>query len=62
MNYQAYLIDGIIIWNAARAAAAIKSGKMTLRTFDIRMQEKVLDIIIMVQDFVLTLHGFIEIR
>ena len=43
VNFQAYLIEGIVRWNQARAEAAIdkSNSKQTLRTFDIRLQEKV---------------------
>lgn len=43
VNFQAYLIDGIVRWNQDRAEAAIEgcsSSKRNLRTFDLRLQEK----------------------
>ena len=45
VNFQAYLIEGIVRWNRARAEAAIKNESSTKqhnpRTFDLRLQEKV---------------------
>ena len=44
VNFQAYLIEGIVRWNQARAEAAIKNESTkqhNLRTFDLRLQEKV---------------------
>ena len=44
VNFQAYLIEGIVRWNQDRAEAAIaKSGHSNenLRTFDLRLQEKI---------------------
>lgn len=41
LNYQAYLLDGITRWNAARAEAAIDSSSQLLRTFDNRLKTKV---------------------
>ena len=42
VNFQAFLIDGITRWNSARATAAIQSSQDdALRTFDIRLQDKV---------------------
>lgn len=43
VNFQAYLLEGIVRWNQARAEAAINdsSSKLDLRTFDLRLQGKV---------------------
>lgn len=45
VNFQAYLIEGVVRWNQARAEAAISSdgssSTQSLRTFDLRLQEKV---------------------
>ena len=43
VNFQAYLIEGIVRWNQDRAEAAIEkynSSNENLRTFDLRLQEK----------------------
>ena len=40
MNFQAYLIDGLSRWNAARAQSALDTDAHTLRTFDIRLQNR----------------------
>lgn len=39
MFFQAFLLDGLIRWNAARASAAIEA-QSKFRTFDLRLQEK----------------------
>lgn len=39
VNFQAYLLDGITRWNAARSAEALSSSSTELRTFDVRLQE-----------------------
>lgn len=43
INFQAYLLEGIVRWNQARAEAAIdiSNSEHSLRTFDIRLQERV---------------------
>lgn len=41
VNFQAYLLDGITRWNASRSAEALSSSNSELRTFDMRLQEKV---------------------
>ena len=41
LHYQAYFIDGITRWNAARASAVIQSSSASLRTFNVRLQHKV---------------------
>ena len=42
IHFQAYLLDGITRWNAARASAAIHTPvHPTLRTFDVRLQGRV---------------------
>lgn len=41
VNYQAYLLDGITRWNSLRAAAAFDSPSQTIRTFDLRLQDRV---------------------
>ena len=41
VNFQAYLLDGLTRWNAARASTALQSSTGSLRTFDLRLQEKV---------------------
>ena len=42
VNFQAFLLDGLTRWNAARATAAIQSSqKESLRTFDTRLKDKV---------------------
>jgi len=42
VNFQAFLIDGVTRWNSARATAAIQSSQDdTLRTFDVRLQDRV---------------------
>ena len=41
VNYQAYLLDGIMRWNSLRAAAAFDSPSQTIRTFDLRLQDRV---------------------
>ena len=40
VNFQAFLLDGITRWNRARSSAAIDTPRDTLRTFDVRLQEK----------------------
>ena len=43
VHYQAYLLDGITRWNAARGTAALSTDTpSTLRVFDTRLQQKVL--------------------
>ena len=42
INFQAYILDGITRWNAARSASAVQTNKdKTLRTFNTRLQCKV---------------------
>ena len=41
VNFQAYLLDGITRWNAARSNAAITSSLGDLRTFDSQLQSQV---------------------
>lgn len=42
MNFQAYLLDGVTRWNASRSAAAVDTQTEThVRTFDIRLQDRV---------------------
>ena len=41
VHYQAYLIDGITRWNRAHADASIDCPGLNLRTFDMRLQNKV---------------------
>ena len=45
VNFQAYLIDGVVRWNQARAEAAFScdgsSSTQKLRTFDLRLQDAV---------------------
>ena len=42
VNFQAFLIDGVTRWNSARATAAIQSSQDDpLRTFDVRLQDRV---------------------
>lgn len=44
VNFQAYLIEGIVRWNQDRAEAAIEKSSNSnenLRTFDLRLQEKI---------------------
>lgn len=42
MNFQAFLFDGLTRWNAARAAAAMASNPSHhLRSFDVRIKDKV---------------------
>ena len=42
INFQAYILDGITRWNAARSASAVQVNKdETLRTFNTRLQCKV---------------------
>ena len=46
VHYQAYLLDGLTRWNAARSAAATESSakeSVTLQTFDLQLQDKVID-------------------
>lgn len=42
VHYQAYLLEGITRWNNSRAAAAVDVPSGTLRSFDSRLQQKVL--------------------
>ena len=45
VNFQAFLVDGRTRWNSARAAAAIQSSQEDgLRTFDVRLKSKVIDL------------------
>ena len=44
VNFQAYLIEGIVRWNQDRAEAAIEKSRNSnenLKTFDLRLQEKI---------------------
>lgn len=42
VHFQAYLLEGLTRWNAARASSAVQSpAEPTLRTFDTRLQSKV---------------------
>ena len=41
VNFQAYLLDGITHWNAARTLEANQSPREALRTFDVRLQDRV---------------------
>ena len=41
VNFQAFLLDGVTRWNASRALAAVDSPPNSLRTFDVRLQDKV---------------------
>ena len=41
VNFQAYLLDGITRWNAARTLEANQSPREALRTFDVRLQDRV---------------------
>ena len=40
MNFQAFLVDGLVRWNHARAAAA-HEGSDGVRTFDLQLQQRV---------------------
>lgn len=40
MHFQAYLMEGLCRWNAARSAAAISARPSNLRTFDVEAQMK----------------------
>lgn len=42
VNYQAYLLEGITRWNDSRATAAVDISPHSLRSFDNRLQHKVL--------------------
>ena len=42
MHYQVYLLEGVTRWNQARALAAIQQQQpQFLRTFDLRLADKV---------------------
>ena len=41
VNFQAYLLDGITRWNAARASTGVQSPEESVRTYDLCLQEKV---------------------
>ena len=42
VHYQAYLLEGLTRWNQARALAAIQHQQpQVLRTFDLRLADKV---------------------
>ena len=43
VHYQAYLLEGLVRWNKARSLAAIQQqdGSNTLRTFNMRLTDKV---------------------
>ena len=41
VNFQAYLVDGIACWNTSRASGAILGADETLRTFNVRVKQKV---------------------
>lgn len=41
VHYQAYLLEGIVRWNAMRARAAIDAPSENLRVFDMKLQQKV---------------------
>ena len=41
VNFQAYMLEGITRWNAARSAAAVQDNEDSLRTFNTRLQYKV---------------------
>lgn len=40
-HFQAYLLDGIARWNAKRASQAIQAPRGELRSYDIRLQQKI---------------------
>lgn len=40
MHFQAYLLDGICRWNAARASDSIAGPSTTLRSFDVKTQDR----------------------
>ena len=40
IHFQAYLLNGITRWNAARASEAYSSPPIALRTFDVRLQNR----------------------
>ena len=39
VNFQAYLLDGIVRWNTDRASAAVDDDR-DVRSFDIKLQER----------------------
>lgn len=40
INFQAYLLDGIVRWNESRSRASVAQQHQTLRTFDHEMQSR----------------------
>lgn len=44
LHYQAYLMEGLVRWNQARAAAAVDSTPERIRTFDHHLVQKVRDV------------------
>lgn len=40
VNFQAYLLEGLSRWNADRATAAADTSPSTIRTFDIKLQNR----------------------
>lgn len=44
VHYQAYLLEGVTRWNSSRAAAALDAPTENLRTFDTRLQQKVVQL------------------
>jgi hypothetical protein len=43
VHYQAYLLEGITRWNNSRASEAVDASSGTLRCFDSRLQQKVIN-------------------
>ena len=41
VNFQAYLVDGIARWNTSRASGALQGAEEPLRTFNVRVKQKV---------------------
>ncbi|XP_072050117.1 uncharacterized protein [Amphiura filiformis] len=41
VHFQAYLLDGISRWNAMRAVSSLSAGPEEIRSFDMRLKEKV---------------------
>ena len=47
VHYQAYLLEGVTRWNQARALSAVQQQRpQTLRTFDLRLANKVVTILL----------------
>jgi hypothetical protein len=41
VNFQVYLIDGIVRWNTSRSSGSLQRAEEPLRTLNVRVKQKV---------------------